>query len=214
MQFVRLKRRQFFSLLGGAAATWPFAVGAQPLERPRRIGWLMGFSEQEPEVQRRNAVLVAALRELGWIVGRNLQIDYRYLAGGGEHFDMQAAELIALAPDVLLANNTPATQALLRATRTVPIIFALLLDPVASGLVTNMARPAGNITGFTNFEPSMGGKWLGLLKDLSPGTSKIARSWYSPTCSPPLIVSRSLRWRRSTGCPQSIPTVISPLPAA
>jgi putative tryptophan/tyrosine transport system substrate-binding protein len=192
MQFVRLKRRQFFSLLGGAAATWPFAVGAQPLERPRRIGWLMGFSEQEPEVQRRNAVLVAALRELGWIVGRNLQIDYRYLAGGGgEHFDMQAAELIALAPDVLLANNTPATQALLRTTRTVPIIFALLLDPVASGLVTNMARPGGNITGFTNFEPSMGGKWLGLLKDLSPGTSKIALI-FNPRTAPYLGIMQSI----------------------
>src|SRR5262249_58863175 len=113
--------------------------------------------------------LITALRELGWIVGSNLQIDYRYLvAGAFEGLDTQAAELVALAPDVLFANHTPATRALQRATRTIPIVFTLVLDPVAGGLVASWAQPGGNITGFANFEPSMGGKLLALLKDLAP----------------------------------------------
>jgi putative ABC transport system substrate-binding protein len=174
MQFDGLKRREFVSLLGGAAVGWPLAARAQQSERPRRIGWLVvGLSEQEPETQQRNTVVVAALRELGWSVGRNLHIDYRYVVDG-RSLDAQAAELMGLAPDALLANSTPATRALQQATRTIPIVFALVLDPVAAGFVTSMARPGGNITGFTNFEPSMGGKWLALLKDLAPGTSKIA----------------------------------------
>ena len=131
-----MKRRQFITLFGGAAA-WPVVARAQQPERVRRIGWLVGLSEQDLEVQRRNAVVVQALRDLGWIVGRNLSIDYRYITGGSQSFDAQAAELIALAPDVLLVNNTPATRALQQATSTLPIVFALVLDPVASGVVTN-----------------------------------------------------------------------------
>jgi len=167
-----MQRREFISLLGAASfMANPLAAHAQ---QPRRIGWLVGLAEQDPEAQRRNAVVVQALRDLGWIVDRNLHIDYRYSIGGGQQFDAQAAELVALVPDVLLANSTPATRALQQATSTIPIVFALVLDPVASGLVTNLARPGGNLTGFTNFETSMGGKWLGLLKELAPGTTKVA----------------------------------------
>jgi len=190
MHFDRLKRRDFITLLGGAAA-WPLAARAQQPERVRRIGWLVGLAEQDPEVQRRNAVVVAALRDLGWIIGRNLSIDYRYIVGGSQRFDEQAAELIALAPDVLLANNTPATRALQQATSRIPIVFALVLDPVASGVVTSLARPGGNATGFTNFEASMGGKWLGLLKELAPRTSKVALI-FNPRTAPYVGMLRSI----------------------
>jgi putative ABC transport system substrate-binding protein len=171
-----MQRREFISLLGaGSFIASPFAARAQqPADRLRRIGWLVGLVEQEPEAQRRNTVVLQALRDLGWTVDRNLRIDYRYSIGSSQQFDDQAAELIALAPDVLFANSTPAARALQQATSTIPIVFALVLDPVYSGLVSNLARPGGNITGFTNFEPSMGGKWLGLLKELAPGTTKVA----------------------------------------
>jgi putative tryptophan/tyrosine transport system substrate-binding protein len=178
-----MRRREFITLVCGAAAGWPFVANAQQAGQLRRIGWLVGLAEQDPEAQRRNAVIVQTLRDHGWIVGRNLQIDYRYTIGGAQTFDTQTAELIALKPDVLLANSTPATQALQRATSTVPIVFALVLDPVASGLVTNLARPGGNATGFTNFEVSMGGKWLELLKDVSPSITKVALI-FNPSTTP------------------------------
>jgi putative ABC transport system substrate-binding protein len=168
-----LSRRGVIGLVGGAAASsvsWPLAARAQQGNRVRRIGWLAGL---DPEGQRRNTVLVAALRDLGWIAGRNLHIDYGYLTAD-KSFDAQAAELIALSPDVLLANSTPATRALQQTTRTIPIVFTLVADPIASGIVPSMARPDGNITGFTNFEPTMGSKWLGLLKELSPSTRIVA----------------------------------------
>ncbi|HEY1473779.1 MAG TPA: ABC transporter substrate-binding protein [Pseudolabrys sp.] len=179
-----MRRREFITLIGGAVAAWPFAARAQQrVDRPRRIGWLVGLAEQDPEVQRRNVVVVQALQDLGWIVGRNLHIDYRYTIGDSQSFDAQAAELIALAPDVLLVNNTPATRALQRATSTIPIVFALVVDPVTSGLVTNLARPGSNVTGFSNFEVSMGGKWLGFLKEVSPRITKVALI-FNPSTAP------------------------------
>jgi ABC-type uncharacterized transport system substrate-binding protein len=168
-----LGRRAALGLLGGAAVAWPVGVKAQQPGRPRRIGWLTAGLSDELETQQRSTVVVAALRELGWLVGSNLHMDYRYVVAD-RSLDAQAAELIALGPDALLANSTPATRALQQATSTIPIVFALVLDPVAAGFVTSLARPGGNITGFINFEASMGGKWLALLKDLAPGTNKIA----------------------------------------
>ena len=168
-----MRRREFIGLVGGVAA-WPIASRAEQSERMRRIGWLVGFAEQDPEAQSRTTVMVRALGDLGWIVGRNLHIDYRYMIGGSQRFDVQAAELVTLAPDVLLANSTPATRALQQATNTIPIVFSQVLDPVASGLVTNLARPNGNVTGFTNFEVSMGSKWLELLKEVSPRITRVA----------------------------------------
>src|SRR5580658_1229716 len=179
-----MRRREFITLLGGAAAGWPLAVRAQqPANRPRRVGWLVGLNEQDPEAGRRTKVVVDALQELGWTVGRNLHIDYRYTSGDSQSFDSQAAELIGLAPDLLIANSTPATHALQQATGTIPIVFALVLDPIATGLVKNMARPGGNITGFTNFETGMGGKWLDLLKTVSPGIAKVALI-FNPSTAP------------------------------
>jgi putative tryptophan/tyrosine transport system substrate-binding protein len=186
---VDLRRRELIRLLGSAALIWPLAAAAQP-ERQRRIGWLVGLSAQDPEAQQRQAVVLAALREHGWIVGRNLHIDYRYITVGSS-FDAQAAELIALAPDVLLANSTPSTRALQQATSTIPIVFALLVDPISTGVVTNLARPGGNVTGFTNFETSMGGKWLELLRELSPGTSKVALI-FNPQTAPYTGMLRSI----------------------
>jgi len=169
-----MHRRDFIMLLGGTAAAHSLPARAEQSERMRQIGWLVGLREQDPEAQSRNTVFVRALSDLGWIVGRNLHIEYRYLVGNSQPFDLQAAELVALAPDVLIANSTPATRALQQASSTIPIVFVQVLDPVGSGVVTNLARPNGNATGFTNFEVSMGGKWLELLKEVSPRITRVA----------------------------------------
>jgi putative tryptophan/tyrosine transport system substrate-binding protein len=168
-----MRRRQFITLLGSAVA-WPRMVHAQRSQPTRRIGWLVGFTEDDPEARSRAAVMVQSLRDLGWIVGDNLQIDYRYKVGDEQRFEAFAQELVALAPDVLLANSTPATVALRQASKTIPIVFSNVLDPVASGLVQSLARPGGNMTGLTNFEASMGGKWLELLREISPGLARVA----------------------------------------
>jgi len=184
-------RRRDFIALTGAAASWPLAAQAQQPERIRRVGWLVGLAEQNPEVQSRIKVVVSALRDLGWILGRNLAIDYRFTAGEDQHFDAQAAELIALSPDLLLANNTPCTRALQQVTSTIPIVFALVLDPVASGIVKNIARPGGNITGFTNFEGSMGRKWLQLLKEAAPHITNVALI-FNPSTLPSVGMLQSI----------------------
>lgn len=188
-----MNRRVFITALGGAAAYLllrPLIVRAQRAERPKRIGWLVGLPEQDPEVQRRKTALVDALQDLGWVVGRNLQIDFRYSAGS-QGLDTQAPELVALKPDVLIANSTPAARALQQATSTIPIVFAGLVDPVASGVVANLARPGGNVTGFMSFEASMGAKWLELLKQISPATSKVALIFNEST-APYLDTLRSI----------------------
>jgi putative tryptophan/tyrosine transport system substrate-binding protein len=171
-----MNRRAFITAFGGVAAfslLRPLVTHAQHAERPKRIGWLVGLPEEDPEVQRRKTALIGALQDLGWTVGRNLQIDYRYTSNG-QTLDTQAPELIALSPDLLIANSTPGTRALQQATGTIPIVFAGLVDPVASGVVANLARPGGNVTGFMSFEASIGAKWLELLKRISPATGKVA----------------------------------------
>jgi putative ABC transport system substrate-binding protein len=162
-----MKRREFIAVLGASAAN-PSAVFAQQRDRPRRIGLLMNLASDDPESSVRIAALAQSLQELGWVVGRNVQIDTRWAAGDPERFRRYAAELVAGSPDVVLATGTSAAAPLRQATRELPIVFVSIVDPVGAGLVANLARPGGNVTGFLLFEYGMGGKWLELLKEVSP----------------------------------------------
>jgi ABC-type uncharacterized transport system substrate-binding protein len=169
-----MKRRDFITLLGAVAA-WPLAARAQQGERMRRIGVLTaGTDANDPDVQARNAVLMQALQQLGWAEGRNLRIDYRWGQGLPDAIRKHAAELAALAPDVILASGTAALGPLLQATRTVPIVFVNVSDPVGGGFVDSLSRPGGNATGFMQFEYSLSGKWLELLKQIVPGVTRAA----------------------------------------
>jgi putative ABC transport system substrate-binding protein len=168
-----MKRREFITLFGGAAATWPLAARAQQGERIRRIGVLMYLPADDPEGQARFAALVQALTQLGWTEGRNLRIDTRW--ANADDIRSHAMELAALAPDVLVAGTGTATAApLLQATRTVPIVFVSVIDPVGAGFVASLAQPGGNATGFTIFEYSMSGKWLEVLKEIAPRVTRAA----------------------------------------
>jgi len=168
-----MRRREFMTLLGGAAA-WPLAARAQQPERVRRIGVLTPFAADDPEAKARVEAFVHALQQLGWSVGRNLQIDIRWGAGGAERTRHYAAELVALAPDAILAAGGATVGPLLQATRSVPIVFTLTPDPVGAGFVDSLAHPGGNATGFTNFEYGIGVKWLELLKEIAPRVTRAA----------------------------------------
>jgi putative ABC transport system substrate-binding protein len=179
-----MKRREFIALFGGAAAvSWALAVRAQQPDRIRRVGVLVPGANNDPDQQLRLRVFQDALREFGWTDGRNLQIDIRYAAGNVEQFQIYAAELLAVKPDVLIADATPSTSALQHATRAVPIVFARVTDPVGQGFVGSMARPGTNITGFTNYEDAMGSKWIDLLKDAVPNITRVALI-YNPQTAP------------------------------
>ena len=174
MQFDQLYRRDFITLLGGAAVAWPLAGYAQHSERVRRIGVLMNLAADDPEAQARLAAFHQGLQEAGWAVGRNLRIDYRWGAGDADRFRRYAPELVALEPDVILAHGASTVAALLQVTRTVPIVFPVAGDPVASGFVDSLGRPGGNATGFMTLEYSMGAKWLELLKQIAPSLTRAA----------------------------------------
>jgi putative tryptophan/tyrosine transport system substrate-binding protein len=169
---VRHEAAQVHHAARGAAA-WPLRARAQQ-ERMRRIGVLMNLAADDPEAPIRLAALLQGLQELGWTVGRNVQIDYRWGAGNADLMRKHAAELAALAPDVILAHSSAAVAPLLEATRTVPIVFAIVADPVGAGYVDSLARPGGNATGFTNWEYSIAVKWLELLKDIAPDVTRAA----------------------------------------
>jgi putative ABC transport system substrate-binding protein len=169
-----MKRRQFMTLLGGAAAAWPLAARAQQGERVRRIGVLMNLAADDPEGQGRLAAFLQGLQQLGWTAGRNLQIDTHWAAGNADHIRKHAAELVALAPDVILSTGTAVAGPLLQATRTVPIVFVQVVDPVGAGFVASLARPGGNATGFITFEYGIGAKWLELLKEIAPSVTRAA----------------------------------------
>src|SRR6516164_8895455 len=169
-----MRRRDFVTLLGGAAAAWPLAAHAQQPERMRRIGVLMNLAADDAEGQARLAAFVHDLQQLGWTDGRNVRIDVRWVAGDARLFHRYADELLALAPDAILASATPSVQALQQASGTVPIVFANVSDPVGMGLVASLARPGGNITGFTPNEFGFGAKWLELLKEIAPGVTRVA----------------------------------------
>ena len=168
-----MRRRDFLGVLGGGAA-WPLAAHAQQGERVRRIGVLMSQAANDTEGQARVASFLQGLQELGWSVGRNAQIDTRWSAGNAEDVRKYAAELVALASDVILSNGTPAVAALLQATRTVPIVFTAVADPVGAGFVDSLARPGGNATGFISLEYGLSAKWVELLKQIAPGTTRAA----------------------------------------
>jgi putative tryptophan/tyrosine transport system substrate-binding protein len=168
-----MSRREFITLLGGAAA-WPLAARAQQPERARRFGGLMNLAADDPQALSRITAFVQGLQQLGWTEGRNMRIDTRWGAGDAARFHRYAEELLALAPDVVLASGTPAIQALQQATRTVPIVFAVVGDPVGMGLVASLARPGGNITGFTPMEFGFGAKWLEPLKEIAPRVTRVA----------------------------------------
>ena len=169
-----MRRRDFITLLGGAAAAWPLAARAQQGERMRRIGVLMNLGSDDAEGQARNAVFLQGLQELGWSVGRNVRIEYRWGAGDAELFRRHALELVALAPDVILAGGGAVVPSLLQATRTIPIVFTGTPDPVGAGFVESLARPGGNATGFTIYEYGISGKWLELLKEIAPHVTRAA----------------------------------------
>jgi putative ABC transport system substrate-binding protein len=178
-----MKRREFISLMGGAAAAWPLAARAQEPGRVRKIGMLFAFFDYDPESQARITAFQQELENLGWREGQNIQSEYRWASGDAERFRAFAAELVAARPDVLVAHATPSAEALARATSTIPIIFAAVSDPVASGLVASLSAPGRNATGFTNFGISMVAKWVEFLRELSPRLARVALL-FNPATAP------------------------------
>ena len=179
-----MRRRVFLTLLSAAAA-WPLAARAQQAGSVRRIGVLTGFAESDPDVQSWVAAFRSALAKLGWLEGRNLRIELRWAGYDPDRMKTFAKELVDLRPDAILSVTTPATHALVRETQTIPIVIVTVADPISSGFVTNLARPGGNVTGFAPYEPSMGGKWLELLKQIAPGVTRVALL-FDPTTSIPI----------------------------
>jgi len=167
-----MRRREFITLLGGAAVAWPLAARAQSAEQIRLVGILNILGPDDPEAETRHAILAQTLQQLGWAVGRDLKFEIRQVGGDLDRIRRYAAELIALAPDVIVSVGSVALAPLQQATRTIPIVFVNVPDPVGAGFVQSMARPGGNITGFSNFEYSMSGKWAELLKQIAPRVTR------------------------------------------
>jgi putative ABC transport system substrate-binding protein len=169
-----MRRRELIAMLGGTALAWPLAARAQPAERVRRVGILMGTASDDPDAQANIAALHQGLQEAGWVIGRNLRVDVRWSAGESARLRELAAELVALAPDAIVAGVGPTVPALLQATRTIPLVFLHVVDPVGAGFVKSLARPSGNVTGFMLFEYGLAGKWLDLLKEVAPQLARVA----------------------------------------
>jgi putative ABC transport system substrate-binding protein len=178
-----MRRREFITLLSGVTAAWPLAARAQQPERMRRIGILMSLAETDAEAQARVAAFREELHALGWAEGRNVRIDVRWAASNTALMKEFAKELVALQPDLILSHNTPTTASLVQQTPTIPIVFVVVSDPVGSGFVASFARPGGNVTGFTNIEPTMAGKWLELLKEIAPSVARVALL-FNPATAP------------------------------
>jgi len=181
-----MRRRQFIALLGGAVM-WPLAVRAQQSARMRLIGVLMGYAENDRTAQSELAAFWAALAKLGWAEGKNLRIELRWSAGDADRIRALAKELVDLRPDSILGQTTPVTGALARETRSIPIVFVAVSDPIASGFAASLAHPGGNVTGFAENESAMGGKWVELLKEIAPRTVRMALL-FNPGTPPPLKV--------------------------
>jgi putative ABC transport system substrate-binding protein len=178
-----MRRREFITLLGGTAAAWPLAAHAQQPERMQRIGVLLGLADGHPETQSRVTAFQKGLRDLGWLEGQNIRVDYRFAASDPNRIREYTAELIQLTPDVIVANSIPVLSALRQATSTIPIVFAALSNPVGQGFISSAAHPGGNVTGFSFIEPEMLGKWLTMLKDVAPKISR-ANLMFNPTTVP------------------------------
>jgi putative ABC transport system substrate-binding protein len=178
-----MRRREFITIVGSAAASWPLATRAQQPEHMRRIGVLMAFDENDPDPKSWLSGFVKALAELGWTNGRNLRMDVRWAAGNTDRMRMFAKELVDLQPDVILANSTPVTASLQRETQTIPIVFVAVSDPIGSGFVAGLPRPGANITGFADAETAMMGKWLELLTAIAPGVKRIAAMFNPDTAA-------------------------------
>jgi putative ABC transport system substrate-binding protein len=199
-------RREFVTLLGGAAAASPLGAWAQQPDRMRRVGILMNGTEIDPELHARIAAFRTAFQKLGWTEGRNVQVTIRWIAGNLDKAGGYAEELVGLPSDLILCATTPNLAAVLRTTRTIPVVFVQISDPIAQGFVQNLARPGGNITGFSAFEFSIGSKWLDLLKQMSPSLSRVA-VMVNPEIDPP-----SKFWLKSieAGAPSLGVEVITP----
>jgi len=178
-----MRRRDVITLVGGAAVMWPLAARAQQPQRTSRIGVLMGYAESDREGQANIAAFQGGLQKLGWTEGRNIRIDTRWAAADADLMQRFAKELVALQPDLILSQNTPTTAAMLQQTRTIPIIFANVSDPVGSGFVAGLPRPGGNVTGLIDMAGSMGGKWLELLKEVAPRIARVA-FLFNPATAP------------------------------
>ena len=180
---LKMKRREFITLLGGATAAWPLAARGQQPERVRRIGVLMAVADSDADVGSGIALFQQSLQELGWKDGRNIRIDYRWGDADADRIQALAKELVGLQPDVLVAHSTPSAKGLLQATRSIPIVFLTVTDPLGQGLVASLSHPGGNITGFSVFEFSLGTKWVEVLKQIAPGTRRVT-AIFNPETAP------------------------------
>src|SRR6266446_6801109 len=183
MRVRTLGRRGFITILVGATI-WPLAGHAQESERIRRVGVLIAFPENDPYTQAHVTAFAQALGRLGWVEGKNIRIDYRFAAGDPSLFNTYAAELVGLSPDAIVASTLPAVAALRQRTQTIPIVFVLLPDPVELGFVQSLARPGGNLTGFSSYDAPIMGKWLQLLKEVAPGVTRVAVIFNPDTAAP------------------------------
>jgi putative ABC transport system substrate-binding protein len=203
---IHTRRREVIVTLGAIAAAWPLVSHAQQSERVRRIGVLILYPEDDPQGQLRATAFQQGLQKLGWVVGRNVQIDFQWGFGDADWLRSAAAQLLRLAPVVILANGTPAAKAMQQATRTVPVIFLVASDPILDGLVPSLAHPGGNLTGFYFFEPSFGAKLLELLKEIAPHVARVA-ILFNPDANPASWIDSAV----AAGPKFSVEVVAAPL---
>jgi putative tryptophan/tyrosine transport system substrate-binding protein len=206
-----MRRRDFIITLigiGGAAASWPLAARAQQPDRMRRIGMLEAFAESDHDAQSWVAAFREELRNLGWTEGRNIEMEIRWAGADVESMNRFAKELVALQPDLIVTSSTPATAAMLQQTHTIPVIFVVVADPVASGFVTSLARPGGNVTGFTPIVGSLGGKWVELLRDIAPRVARVTLLFNPPTAT---FVASYLNPFRAAGASLGVEVIVAPV---
>ncbi len=196
---IDIARREFILAFGGAAVAWPIAAGAQQSSRMRRMGLLVGYAENDSEAQAHIAALRATLQKLGWTANHDIQINERWASGDVDKMHRYAAELVRLNPDVIVGVSVSVVVALRNETRSIPIVFARVSDPIGSGLVETLSHPNGNATGFTNFEASMGSKWLELLKEIVPGVKRVAIV-FNPCGARWILLSRPVRGCGGLAC--------------